>query len=137
MTGSLLLAVLLAACGLAFIRSQERRRLVRIVKASAITGIVCYLLGCLQVVTTIPAHACPDLLEPRPTVHLVRYESGLLPPRAICHWDNGARKDFVSGWIDPLLLTSAAVLTAGLVAALVLSHRRHRNHRNHQEGHAR
>lgn len=115
-----------AAGGL--IVKPERRRLVGVVKASAITGILCYLVGCFQVVMTIPAHACPDLLELRPTVHLVRYDSGLLPPQATCHWDNGTQKDFVSGWIVPLALTCATVLTAAVVAALVLAYGRHRNH---------
>ncbi|MFJ9249921.1 hypothetical protein [Streptomyces sp. NPDC101776] len=74
---------------------------------------------------TVPAHACPDLLELRPTIHLVRYDSGFLPPRATCHWDDGTHKDFVSGWINPLALTCAVVL----VTALVLSYGRLRNHR--------
>ncbi|MFG3195629.1 hypothetical protein ACGFYT_05805 [Streptomyces sp. NPDC048208] len=107
-------------------RSRTMRRLVGIIKASAITGVLCYLLGCLQVVMTIPAHACPDQLELRPPVHLVRYDSGILPPRVTCHWDSGARKDFVSGWINPLALTCAVVLTGALVTALCLFCSRHR-----------
>ncbi|MET7482661.1 hypothetical protein [Streptomyces sp. NPDC005538] len=127
--GSWFLAVLLVACGLAFVRLHEGRRLVSIVKASATTGILCYVVGCFQVVMTIPAHACPDQLELRPTVHLIRYDSGVLPPQATCHWDNGAHKDFVSAWINPLALTCAVVLTASLVAVLVLAYRRHRKGR--------
>ncbi|MEV5845147.1 hypothetical protein AB0M32_24575 [Streptomyces sp. NPDC051985] len=126
--GSWFLALLLVACGLAFVRRQEGRRLAGIVKASAVTGMLCYVVGCFQVIMTIPAHACPDQLELRPTVHLVRYDSGILPPQATCHWDNGAQKDFVSGWINPLALTCAVVLTASLAAALVLAHRHRKGH---------
>lgn len=127
--GSWLLAVLLVACGLALVRFHEGRRLVGIIKGSATTGILCYVLGCLQVAMTIPAHACPDQLELRPTVHLIRYDSGILPPQATCHWDNGTQQDFVSGWINPLALVCATVLTASLVAAFVLAYRRHRKGR--------
>ncbi|MBK3578261.1 hypothetical protein JHN63_31550 [Streptomyces sp. MBT65] len=38
-------------------------------------------------------------------------------------WDNGAHKDFVSGWVNPLALTCAVVLAT----ALVLSYGRLRN----------
>ena len=127
--GSWFPPVLLVACGLAFVRLHEGRRLVSVVKASATTGILCYLVGCFQVVMTVPAHACPDLLELRPTVHLVRYDSSFLPLRTTCHWDNGAQKDFVSGWINPLVLTCAAVLTGCLVVVFLLSYRRHRTGR--------
>ncbi|MGW4495536.1 hypothetical protein [Streptomyces sp. NPDC004376] len=106
------------------VRSREVHRLVGLGKASAVTGIVCYLLGCLQVVLTIPAHACPDRLELHPPVHLLRYDSGVLPPRVTCHWDDGTHKDFVSGWINPLTLVCAVVLAACLVRALVLFRRR-------------
>ncbi|MFG3125282.1 hypothetical protein ACGFYO_25155 [Streptomyces sp. NPDC048201] len=124
--GSWFPAVVIVACGLAFVRFREGRRLIGIIKASATTGILCFLLGCLQVVMTIPAHACPDQLELRPPVHLVRYDSGIVPPRVTCYWDSGAQQDFVSGWINPLALTCAVVLTAALVTALYLFCRRHR-----------
>ncbi|MER8033285.1 hypothetical protein ABTZ78_30455 [Streptomyces bauhiniae] len=123
--GSWFPAVVIVACGLGFVRFRAGRRLVGVIRASATTGLLCCLFGCLQVALTIPAHACPDQLELRPPVHLVRYDSGILPPRVTCYWDCGAQKDFVSGWVTPLALTCAVVLTAALVTALRLF-RRHR-----------
>ncbi|MFD7704998.1 hypothetical protein [Streptomyces caelestis] len=124
--GSWFLAVLFVGFGLLFVRVQEGRRLLGLIKASTATGTLCYLLGWVQVFFAFPGQACPDLFDRRPTVPLDRYESGTFPLHATCHWDNGEQKELVSGWVNPLLFTCMAVLTGCLVTLAVLAYRRHR-----------
>ncbi|MEU8795349.1 hypothetical protein [Streptomyces sp. NPDC048643] len=74
---SLILAVLFVSFGLSLVRVQKGRRLLSLVKASAATGTLSWLLGWWQVIFAIPSHACPDFDYLRPIVHFDRYESGL------------------------------------------------------------
>ncbi len=126
------LAVLFVGFGSAFIRMQQGRRLLSLVKASTATGTLCYLFGWSQVYFAFPSHACPDFFERRPAaVYFDRYEYGTFPLHATCYWEDGEQKELVSGWINPLLFTCTALLIGCLVTLAVLAHRRNR------EGHAR
>lgn len=124
--GSWILAVLIVSFGLPFARLQKGRRLLGLVKASTVTGTLCYLLGWSQVFFAFPSHACPDLDHTRPAVHFDRYESSVFPLQATCYRDDGERKELVSGWVDPLLFTCVALWTGCLVTLTVLAHRRYR-----------
>ncbi|MGW3723952.1 hypothetical protein [Streptomyces sp. F001] len=124
--GSWILAVLFVGFGLAFVRVQEGRRLLGLIKASIATGTLCYLLGWAQVHFAFPSQACPDFFDRRPIVHFDRYEDGAFPLHATCYWDNGEQKELVSGWVNPLLFTCMAVFTGCLVTLAVLAYRRYR-----------
>ncbi|MFJ3821503.1 G protein-coupled receptor family protein [Streptomyces nodosus] len=120
------LAVLFTGFGLAFVRLQKDRRLVGLVKASTATGILCCLFGWFQVFFTFPSHVCPELLHRVSIVHFDRYENSVFPVQATCYWDNGERKELVSGWVNPLLFTCMAVLTGCLVTLALFAYRRYR-----------
>ncbi|MER5386843.1 hypothetical protein ABT040_42530 [Streptomyces sp. NPDC002688] len=124
--GSWVLAVLIVSFGLPFVRLQKGGRILGLIKASATTGTLCYLLGWSQVFFAFPSHACPDFDYMRPVVYLDRYESSVFPLQATCYWDDGEQKQLVSGWVNPLLFTCTAVLTGCLVTLTVLAYRRYR-----------
>ncbi|WP_030419381.1 hypothetical protein VM636_17500 [Streptomyces sp. SCSIO 75703] len=123
---SWILAALFVGFGLAFVRVKKGRRLLGLIKASTTTGTLCYLLGWFQVHFAFPSHACPDFPDMRPIVRFDRYEDGTFPLHATCYWDDGERKELVSGWVNPLLFTCMAVLVSCLVTLAVLAYRRYR-----------
>jgi hypothetical protein len=53
----------------------------------------------------------------------VRLDDGLIPPQAVCHWEDGRTLDNVPSYVNPGLAVLVAMLAATSVIVIVQSRR--------------